>query len=470
MSVKNTLNVLCFVMVSVLMTGCTALGPKHKQPNTDELLNGLSLPSDYRDDNDVLSQWWTYFNDSKLNDLVKQSLDNNRDLIALRANLNASRANLNLARIDYLPSDSITASVTESRQSAAALGVASGFQDIERDLYTLSFAPQWDIDLFGVVSRQVEIAKRNYYSQKALLDDLQLIVIGELVSQYFQRQSLGLEQRTLEANIELQTQSLDIAQTQFKYGRGNQLNVINARAQLRATQAQLPPVLATISQVEARLAVLTGRAPGALHQALSRESSATYIQQALPIGDLSALIRRQPSIRAAEHNLASSISEIGLTISSLFPQVSFGGSVGYSAQQRDQLGDSDSLQFVVGPTLSWSLNNLIRAKPRIRAAQHQSAAALAEYENTVLTALEDLNTALSNQKSARDRQPLLDLALTDSRESARITRAQYEFGAAAFNDLLDSEQRLLQQELDTNRGVIDIINAQVAVFRALGAG
>jgi multidrug efflux system outer membrane protein len=128
------------------------------------------------------------------------------------------------------------------------------------------------------------------------------------------------------------------------------------------------------------------------------------------------------------------------------------------------------LQFSFGPTLSWSLSNLVLGKQRINAAEHRSQAAFAEYEKSVLSALEDLNAALANQKAARDRQPLLDSALSDSQESARIAKVQYEFGASPLRELLDAELKLLQAELAAKRGVYEIIIAQISVFRALGAG
>ncbi len=465
--------------LAFVVSGCAMIGPQYKTPETESLLSGGMLISDYRNTDEVLTEWWDVFEDDRLSKLVDDALEHNRDLHALSANLRASRANLRLARLARLPSDEISASVSESRQSAVGLQQqlgasttaseqASAFPDVE--LYSVSFAPQWELDLFGRVSRQIQISKSNYESQLMQLRGLQLMVIGEVTTQYFQLQSLLSERQTLEGNIGLQTESLRIADALFKYGRGVEVSVFNARAQLQSSQAAMPPIDSSISQIEARLAVLTGRAPGALQQQLSSRSSATYITRELPIGELSELLRRQPSVRAAEHKLAGSVSEVGLAVSSMFPQVSLVGSIGYSAQQSEQLFDDNALQFSFGPTLSWSLNDLLLGKQRINAAEHRSKAAFAEYEKSILIALEDLNTALASQKASRDRQPLLESALRDSQEAARIAKAQYEFGASSLRDLLDAEQRLLQAELAARRGVYDIVIAQISVFRSLGAG
>ena len=457
-----------WLTLTLMVGGCSTIGPQYSKPETEPLLAHGTLISDYQNSDKVLSNWWKVFADERLSTLVDDALKHNRDLLALSANLRASRANLRLARLDRLPSDQITASSSEARQSAAALGQSEILSD--RELYSLSFAPQWDLDLFGKVSRQIEISKSNYEAQLMEFRALQLMVIGEVTSQYFQLQSLLTEQDTLKRNIGLQTESLNVAKVLFEYGRDIEVNVFNARAQLQTSQAAIPPIEASMSQVEARLAVLTGRPPGALKAQLSKPSSATYIAQPLPIGELSELIRRQPAVRVAERRLASSVGEVGLAISSIFPQVSLVGSIGYSAQQSEELFDENALQFSFGPTLSWSLSNLILGKQIINAAEQRSEAALAEYEKSVLIALEDLNAALASQKATRIRQPLLESAFRDSQESARIAKRQYELGATPLRDLLDAEQRLLQTELEARRGVYAVIAAQIAVFRSLGAG
>lgn len=280
--------------------------------------------------------------------------------------MQASRANLTLARIDQYPSDNISTSASRARQSAAALGLTNKLPTT--DTYSVSFAPQWDIDLFGSLAQQVEIARSDFAGLEAQLHDLQLIVIGEVASQYFQLQSLLVEKKTFESNIALQTESLRLSEAQLKFGRGTEINVLNARSQMRSTLAQLPQILASISIIESRLAILTGRPPGSLRELLAKPSLVTYMDAPLPIGELSTLIRRQPSIRIAEHKLAGAVSSEGLAISSMFPQVSIVGSFGYSAKQSGNLFDSNALQFSFGPTISWSLSNLIRGKQLMSAA------------------------------------------------------------------------------------------------------
>lgn len=456
------------LVTALLLTSCTTLGPEYSRPDTSDFLENAQLESDYATAEPVLQNWWDLFGDARLSKLVDQSLENNRDLIALQANLQASRANLALARIDQYPSDNISTSASRARQSAAALGLTNKLPTT--DAYSVSFAPQWDIDLFGSLARQVEIARSDFAGLEAQLHDLQLIVIGEVASQYFQLQSLLVEKKTFESNIALQTESLKLSEAQLVFGRGTEINVLNARSQLRSTQAQVPQILASISIIESRLAILTGHPPGSLSELLAKPSLVTYMDTPLPIGELSTLIRRQPSIRIAEHKLAGAVSSEGLAISSMFPQVSIVGSFGYSAQQSGDLFDSNALQFSFGPTLSWSLSNLIRGKQLISAAKSRSDAAFAEYENSVLAALEDLNAALANQKSARDRQPLLIEARLDAEEAERISKVQYQYGATSFSELLDAQQQLLLLQLSVDQGTYDIIAAQIATFRALGAG
>lgn len=454
--------------LSMLLAACVTPGPDHTTPETTAFLDEVELVQPFASQDEVLSAWWTEYNDDGLDLLIAAGLEHNRDLISASANLRSARASLRLAELGRLPSDQISSSATLSRQSAAGAPFPGAGEDIES--YSVSYAPSWDLDLFGAIRREIEIADASFAAQTERLRSLQLMIAADIASNYFSLQSLYKEREIATKNLDLQNESLRIAQARFDNGRVSEADVLNARAQRDATQSTLPLLDAQIAQTTARLDVLTGRAPGALAEQLAKPSGATFIDTPLPIGSLEALVRRQPSIRASERELAASVSEIGLNVSNLFPRLTLFGSIGMSAQNVSDLSSDDALEFSVGPSLTWSPLNLARGRQRIAAAEARADAAFADYEQTVLLALEDLQSALALQAGARQRRAPLETSAKASAESARIARAQYEFGAIAFISVLDAEARLLERELELARNEYDIINAQIAVFRALGAG
>lgn len=453
---------------ALLIAGCITPGPDHVPPDPAPLIADAELVQPFATPDQPLSAWWTVFQDERLNDLVAQALENNRDLASAAATLRAARANLNLAELRRIPTDQASASATLSRQSAAGAPFPGAGEDIET--YTLTYAPSWDLDLFGAVTREIEIAEAIYGAQLEQVRNLQLMVIGDVASNYFTLQSLHLERDIVERNLDIQNESLRITIARFENGRVTEADVLNARAQRDATQATLPVLKGQIHQLEARLAVLVGRPPGSLADTLALPSSASFIDASLPIGRLDALVRRQPAIRASERNLAAAVSEVGLNISNLFPRLSLVGSVGVSAQDVADLSSDDALQFSIGPSLTWSPTSLLRGRRSIEAAKARADAAFADYEQAVLRALEDLQSALSLQAGARARRDALTSSANASAEAARIARAQYEYGAVPFNTVLDAEARLLERELELGRNRYDIIAAQIAVFRSLGVG
>ncbi|MEL7043316.1 MAG: TolC family protein [Pseudomonadota bacterium] len=462
------MNHLKVASLSMLLTACITPGPEHTPPDMAALLDQVELVQPFASQDEVLSAWWTEYGDEGLNALIAAALEQNRDLISAAANLRSARANLQLAELSRLPNDQLSTSATLSRQSAAGAPFPGAGEDIES--YSVGYAPSWDLDLFGAISREIEIADASLSAQTERLRSLQLIIVADVATNYFALQSLYKEREIASQNLDLQNESLRIAQARFDNGRVSEADVLNARAQRDATASTLPLLETQIAQTTARLDVLTGRAPGGLKEQLANPSEATFIDTPLPIGSLEALVRRQPSIRASERDLAASVSEIGLNVSNLFPRLTLIGSIGLSAQDVSDLSGDDALEFSVGPSLTWSPLNLVRGRQRIAAAEARADAAFAGYEQSVLLALEDLQSALALQAGARQRRAPLVSSAQASAEAARIARAQYEFGAIAFISVLDAEARLLERELELARNEYDIINAQIAVFRALGAG
>lgn len=460
-----------------LLAGCATLGPQYQRPDTEDLLSkGMLINSGYKSD-PVLEKWWLGFDDTQLNQLIDLALQHNRSILALASNLRAARSNLTLATLDYLPTDQSSASSGRSRQSAASLGVlapSDGGGQVQAlpdtDFYNVSVAPRWELDLFGKITRQKQIAKAQYDLQLAELQGLQLMVIADVASQYFRLQSLYVEQAVVKKNIQLQEQSEGIVAKQFEVGRVTEKELLSARVQRQVTQSALPTLQANIKAAQYRLAVLTGRSPGALESAQLGVSDSAFLKTPLPVGTIGSLIDRQPDIRQAEQRLISANAEVGLAISQQFPTLSLTGSAGYSAENRQDLFEDNAYQFSYGPALNWSLSNLLRGPQRINAAKARKQAATFNYEQAILQTLSELNMALDRHQANQTRQALLNFAADNARESARISKIQYQAGASSLLELLTAQASLLQRELEAQRGIYDIVDDQITVFRVLGAG
>ncbi|MGH8533501.1 MAG: TolC family protein, partial [Gammaproteobacteria bacterium] len=160
----------------------------------------------------------------------------------------------------------------------------------------------------------------------------------------------------------------------------------------------------------------------------------------------------------------------GVATADLFPKVSLFGRFGWNAAEFDDLGKVDFETYRYGPSISWAIFDLGHVQARIAAASARADGALAQYEQTVLRALEDTEGSLITYSRALTRQAALNDAAKASDKASKLARLRYDGGIADFLEVLDAERTLLEAEDRLAQGRQDSATALVAVYKALGAG
>jgi multidrug efflux system outer membrane protein len=271
-------------------------------------------------------------------------------------------------------------------------------------------------------------------------------------------------------NATNQAETVEITQSRLEGGRGTQFDVARARAQFNSTLAIIPPLEAQIARTIHRLSVLTGRQPGALVEVLSKPAALPNAPELVALGDPSELLRRRPDVRVAERDLAAATARIGVETADLFPRVTFIGRVGVQAESLSGLSQSGSDTWSFGPRITWAFLDIGRVHARIKAAGARTEAQLANYERTVLNALEETENALVEWGREQARRDYLRQSALASEEAAALARQRYEAGAADFLNVLDAERVLLEGQNELAVSQTRAATALVAVYKALGAG
>ena len=191
---------------------------------------------------------------------------------------------------------------------------------------------------------------------------------------------------------------------------------------------------------------------------------------ALPIGDIEALLQRRADIRAAERTLAAATARIGIAKAEFFPRVTLAGGVSLAAQDLAGVGGDGSIGYGVGPTITWSGFDVPRVRAQVKAAGANAEAALAAYEQTALVALEETQTSLAAYGRERVRYDALASAAAKAREAAALARQRYDVGADDFLTVLDAEGRLLAADAALAASQTTVTANFVRVYQALGAG
>jgi multidrug efflux system outer membrane protein len=219
-----------------------------------------------------------------------------------------------------------------------------------------------------------------------------------------------------------------------------------------------------------RLSVLTGQLPGALTDKLSESAPLPKIPKTINIGQPSELLRRRPDIRIAERSLAAATARIGVATADLFPRVTFVGTIALEAQTLSGVGAASSDSYSVGPRITWAALDLGRVYARIKASDARAEASLAQYQQTVLNALEETENALVNYNRERSRRDLLTSAAKASERAHELAHLRFKEGVSDFLTVLDAELRLLQDQDRLAQSETATATALAALYKALGGG
>jgi multidrug efflux system outer membrane protein len=259
-----------------------------------------------------------------------------------------------------------------------------------------------------------------------------------------------------------------VTQQRLDAGRGTAFDTERARTQLGFTLASIPDLEARVASAQYQIGVLVGRPPARLADELSEYAAIPSLPASVAVASPDSLIRRRPDVSAAERQVAAERAFVGVAKADYLPRLSVGGSAGYSASALNGLGDAGTLRYAVGPVVTWPALNLGRMKARVDASRARASEADAQYSQTVLRALQEVETGLNRYRTSRVRVERIGDAAAASARAADLARLRFEGGVADFLQVLDAERTQLDAEDQLARAHTDAATAYAALYKALG--
>lgn len=474
--------------VAMLLAGC-AVGPNYHPPAP----MSLGVPSAYAPPVTTaggssvapispvdLANWWQQFNDPVLSSLIATATAENLQIAQSAARLAEAREARVQARSDLLPTLSGSAGLTENftRGGASAIIVGGGNGSLGTVVTTggsststqlsLGGDASWQADIFGGLRRSLQAARAD---EAAALFDLEAIrtsIAGEVATNYVNARLA--QERLVIARSTLTTQddNLQIARWRVRAGLVSALDVEQARAQRAQTAANIPSLETSYLQAVARLGTLTGQAPGALRTVMETARPIPRGSESIAIGIPADTLRRRPDVRSAERQLAAATARIGVAKATLFPALSISGNINTNATSIGNLGSLLTGGLFAG--LTQTIFDAGKRRSQVRSARAGADLAFANYKQSVLTGLEDVENAVQALQAAKARQAQLAIAVDASNNAAIYARSQYRSGLIDFLSLLQSEQALLSARDQLASAQADEALALVQLYLALGGG
>jgi len=454
--------------LAATLSAC-AVGPDYHEPKMATPDSFVYGPGQQFSSNDVEIDFWKSFNDPELDTLIDQSLASNHDIRIAIAHLREARALRGEAQLDFAPTVTASGGHTEARTSVRQTAPIPGIPR-DQDYYDAGFDAFWELDFFGRVRRGVEASSAEVQSAEANVYATQVSITAEVARNYFELRGAQQRLEVARRNSDNQSETLRITQARLEAGRGTQLDVSRAQAQLSATLATIPDLEADVTHSILRLGVLAGKQPDALMSALSHPKQLPTLPDTQSIGTPELLLRRRPDIRVAERDLAAATARIGVAVGDLFPRISFVGHWGFDAVNSGDLGNASSETFSFGPSIQWAAFDLGRVKERIHQREAAADGAVARYEKIVLQALEETDASMTSYVKALAKQEHLQSSAKASLEAATLARARYDNGVADFLTVLDAERSALAAEDQLAQSETQTATALLATYKALGGG
>jgi multidrug efflux system outer membrane protein len=455
------------LLALLLAAGCE-VGPDYAPPKTESPA-GYEFAAPGLTAEPAVVQWWRTFEDPILNDLIDRAVTGNRDVKTATALLRETRALYDLDRFDLAPTVTASAGYTRQLTSDAILPGATRDQRTF-GFWSAGFDATWEVDLFGRIRRSNEAAFAEVGVADASRRDVLVTLLAEVARNYFEYRGARFQLEVAKRNAANQEESLNFVTARFNAGRGTELDVSRARAELQSTRALIPPIEADAIRAKNRVAVLLGETPTRFVLNAPPPAALDKLPPLVAVGRPEDLLRRRPDIRQAERSLASATARIGVATADLFPRLTFSGTFGPQAVTVPSLFKAGAAAYSFGPQLSWAAFDLGRVAARIRASEAHADAELNRYQQTVLLALEDTENALVLLSRTRDRRDALVGAVASSERAAELAEARYQGGAVDYLSVLDAQRTVLSFQLQLSESQTRTITSLIALYKAVGGG
>jgi NodT family efflux transporter outer membrane factor (OMF) lipoprotein len=476
------------LMVLVLLVGgCSLLpmvGPDYTKPQAPEAEGWIekddpkikSEPTD-------LSTWWRVFDDPVLDTLIETAYQQNLPLQIAGIRILEARAQLGIAIGGMFPQQQQGRGAYTRVNVSEHAANTTGTLDFAYGEIDLGFDAAWELDFWGKFRRSVESSLGNLEASIASYDDILVTLTAEVARSYVLIRTLEERLAIARENVRIQERSLRIAEVRFEGGEVTELDVQQAKALLGDTQALIPRLRSSLRQAKNGLGTLLGKLPGEVDMILIEQKPIPTVPAEVAVGIPAELLRRRPDIRFAERQLAAQSPQIGVAKADLFPHFVLFGSIGIRASDAaltaagglsgstfSDLWDPDSIEFFGGPAFRWDILHYGRIRNRVRVQDARFQQLVANYQNTVLRAAQEVEDSMVAFLRGQEEAGFLSNSVAAAARSVELSMIQYREGLVDYQRVLDTQRFLAQgQDLLTSTTGSVAVNL-VGMYKALGGG
>ena len=457
---------------ALLMLSSCKLGPDYERPERAEPLQFLDAKES--DANlEQLVMWWQKMEDPVLSELVSHGLTNSLTVQTGLQRIRQVRAQLMQTSAGLWPTLTGGANYNYGRKFGEPSGIGysatgSGIGNEWGGTFAGGFDATWEIDVFGGVRREIEAREAEilgaYFSQR----DIEVTLSAEIAIAYLNVRMLQNVLAVTRSNLITQIQSAEITRKRHQAQAVSGLDLANAEAQVFTTTAQIPVLESNLADMILQLEALLGEVPNTRKDYLQTTATFPQLPSELPSALPNELLRRRADVRCAETAVQAATARIGVAITELFPRFSLIGSVGLSAPSSLDRWSDFTETVRVGPRVTWNIFSAGRIRAQIEERRAQAEQAVLAYQQTVLRAYQEAESAWQGYNQESRRSDTLDKSVEASQRAVRIAQELFKEGFSDYMEVLIAERSLLAAQDTQARHRTLLAQKLITFYKALG--
>jgi NodT family efflux transporter outer membrane factor (OMF) lipoprotein len=412
--------------------------------------------------------WWGMYGDATLDGLAAQIDVSNQNLIQAEASYRQARALVRQDVSGLYPTLSGTSAFTRSGRGAGATStVSASAAGSSLSQYTMGGSLAWQADVWGRIRRQIESDSAAAQASAADLANARLSAQANLVIDYYSMRFADEQIKVFTASVAAFTRSAEIVQNQMNAGTASGLDLAQAQTQLETTRAQLVGANINRATFEHAIAVQIGKSPSEFSLPVGTPPAEI---PTLDAGLPSALLERRPDIAAAERLMASANALIGVAQAAFYPELALNASINFISGGFGALLQLANSVWSFGPQVTATLLDGGALKAQVESARAKYDSQVASYRQTILTAFQQVEDALVEQRVLAKEEEVQRAAVIAAREAETLSLNQYIQGTVSYTTVVTTQTARLTAEQTLLSIQLSRFTASANLVLALGGG
>ncbi|MFA6145037.1 MAG: efflux transporter outer membrane subunit [Sulfurimonas sp.] len=454
------------LILSLVMGGCSAIGPDYAKPSTAVPENFRYSDTNNSKEKAVDKEWWKSFNDPQLSESIDLALLNNQDIQTAGASVDSLLGKFDQAKSYLYPQINGNGSFDRKGVNNASTGGVQLREGVTSTYASSLSLVSYEIDLFGKVRRANEAARALLLSSEYARQTLRLSIASSVAASYITLSSLEEQITLAQANFQASHDIEEQSALKYRYGSINESVYLQAQSAAQSAKATLSQLQSLKIAEEGRFNLLLGRNPQAVKTTALESIHLPEVPEAIP----STIMTHRPDIAVAEQNLISANAQIGIARAAYYPSIKLTGMLGLQSLELTDFITNPAKIWELTPSVSIPIFSAGLIEGGIKIAEAEQHKTLLQYQKAIITAFNDADTAIGQNTQAKQQLNFQIASQKAIQKAFEQTKLRYKVGTIAYSDLLLVQQQWLQVSQSTQIAKQNALIASINLYKALGGG